>query len=67
MPFDLRAEKHGRRALGLRVRQRSLINVVAGLVSICGRDEDPGVNEHLGSDAFGELLGGELDAFVMNV
>ena len=44
-----------------------MINVVAGLVSICGRDEDPGVNEHLGSDAFGELLGGELDAFVMNV
>jgi hypothetical protein len=40
---------------------------VAGLVSICGRDENPGVNEHFGSDAFGVLLRGEFGAFVVNV
>ena len=40
---------------------------MTGLVSIRGRDEDPGINEHLGSDAFSVLLRGEFGAFVVNV
>jgi hypothetical protein len=40
---------------------------VTGLVSIRGRDENPGVNEHFDSDAFGVLLRREFGAFVVNV
>ena len=40
---------------------------VAGLVTIRGRDEDAGVNEHFDSDAFSELPRRELGAFLVNL
>lgn len=38
---------------------------MARFVSIRGRDEDPGINEHFGSDAFGVFLRREVGAFAV--